>query len=61
MEWLFVFAPPLLAAFIAGFGALFVAWLVPVPGTSFWGRWAVVVAIVLGIPVAWQLIQRLRE
>jgi hypothetical protein len=61
MEWAFVYAPPLIAVFVAVFGALFVAWLIPLRGTTFWGRWAIVVAIVLGIPVAWHLIQRLRE
>lgn len=61
MEWAFVFAPPLIAAFVAGFGALFIAWLLPVPGTTFWGRWGIVVGIVLGIPIAWHLILRLRE
>lgn len=61
MEWVFVVAPPLLALFIAGFGAAFVAWLVPLPGTSFWGRWAILVALVLGVPVAWQVIRWLHN
>jgi hypothetical protein len=61
MEWVFVFGPPLVALFIAGFGAMFIAWLVPLPGTSFWGRWLIVVVIVLGLPLAWYMIQRRRD
>lgn len=61
MEWTFVFAPPLLALFFAGFGAAFLAWLVPIPGTSFWGRWLIVVLLVLGIPTAGHLIRRARR
>lgn len=61
MEWVFVIGPPVLALFIAVFGALFIAWLVPVPGTSYWGRWVLVVGIVLGIPLIWHLTARLRE
>lgn len=61
MEWLFVIAPPLLALFIAGFGAAFLAWLVPVPGTTFWGRWALVVLVLLGLPLLWQGIRWLQR
>jgi hypothetical protein len=61
MEWVFVFGPPLVALFIAVFGAMFIAWLVPLPGTSFWARWLIVVVIVLGLPLAWYMIQRRRE
>jgi hypothetical protein len=61
MEWTFVYGPPLIALFIAVFGAMFVAWLVEVPGTTFALRWGVIVALLLGIPIAWQLIQRFRE
>jgi hypothetical protein len=53
MEWVFVIAPPALAIFIAGFGAAFVAWLIPVPGTSFWARWGILVALILGMPLLW--------
>jgi len=61
MEWVFVYAPPLIALFVAGFGALFVAWLLEIPGTTFWGRWTVLVVIILGIPIVGHLIQRSRE
>jgi hypothetical protein len=52
MEWVFVYLPPLLAVFIAAFGAAFLAWLAPVAGTTFWERWLLVVGIVLGVPLA---------
>jgi hypothetical protein len=61
MEWFFVFGPPLLALFIAVFGAWFIAWLIAVPGTTFWGRWLIVFLILVGIPLAGHLIQRMRE
>jgi hypothetical protein len=61
MEWLFVFGPPIAALFIAVFGALFIAWLLPLGGTTFWGRWLIVFLILIGIPLLGHLIQRLRE
>jgi hypothetical protein len=61
MEWTFVYGPPLVALFIAVFGAMFVAWLVDVPGTTFRGRWLVIVLILLGLPLLWHLVQRSRE
>jgi hypothetical protein len=50
MEWVLVYAPPLLAVFFAVFGGFFIAAIAPIPGTTFWGRWALVVLIVLVIP-----------
>lgn len=50
MEWVFVYAPPLLALFVGIFGAAFLAFLVPLPGTNFYGRWAIGVLIVLVLP-----------
>jgi hypothetical protein len=50
MEWVFVYAPPLLAAFIGVFGAAFLAWAVYLPGTTFWGRWAIGVLLILVLP-----------
>ena len=50
MEWVFVYAPPLLALFIGVFGALFLAWAVAIPGTSFLGRWALGLLVILGLP-----------
>lgn len=61
MEWVFVYGPPLLAVFFAVFGAAFLAWLVPLPGTEFWHRWLALVLILLGIPLAWQGVQWLRR
>ncbi len=61
MEWVFVWAPPLLAVFFTVFGAAFLAWLVAIPGTGFWLRWVVLVVIILGIPLAWQGIQWWRD
>ncbi len=55
MEWFFVYLPPLLAALIAGLGAALVAWLAPIGDTTFWERWAVIVLIVLGVPIAWKV------
>jgi hypothetical protein len=61
MEWVFVFGPPLAAVFIAGFGAAFVAWLIHIPGTTFWGRWAILVALILGLPLLWHGARRILE
>jgi hypothetical protein len=61
MEWVFVVAPPILAIFVAGFGAAFIAWLIAIPGTTFWGRWMVLVAIILGIPLLWLGIRSVLE
>jgi hypothetical protein len=57
MEWVFVYGPPLLALFIAVFGGAFLAWLVPLAGTTFWQRWVGVVLIVLGIPALIYLVR----
>jgi hypothetical protein len=51
MEWVYVYAPPLLILFIGGFGSVFLAWLVPLPGLGFWARWALAMMIVVGLPV----------
>jgi hypothetical protein len=61
MEWVFVVAPPVLAVFIAGFGAAFIAWLIQIPGTTFWGRWAILVALILGVPLLWHGVRRVLE
>lgn len=62
MQWVFVYAPPLLAIFIAGFGALFLAAVVPLQGTTFWGRWALAILIILVLPtIAYLLWTRLKK
>jgi uncharacterized membrane protein len=50
MEWVFVYAPPLLAIFIGAFGGLFLAAVVPIPGTTFVGRWVLAVLVILVLP-----------
>ena len=50
MEWVYVYAPPLLAVLIAVVGALALALFVPLEGTNFLGRWAMGVGLLLGVP-----------
>lgn len=50
MEWVFIYAPPLLALFVSVFGSLFLAWAVAIPGTTFWGRWALGMLVILVLP-----------
>jgi len=62
MEWAFVYAPPILALFIGGFGAAFLAFLTPIPGTSFWIRWGLFVFVILVVPtLAYLVWERLRR
>ncbi len=61
MEWVFVYAPPLLALFVTIFGATFLAWLVAIPGTGFWQRWLVLVALIVGPALVWQGVQWWRD
>lgn len=51
MEWVFVWAPPLLIAFIGGSAAALVAWLVPIAGFGFWTRWLIVFVVVTAVPL----------
>ena len=48
MEWVFVWAPPLIAAFIGIFGGAFLAWFFRVHGTTFAQRWAGATLLLLG-------------
>jgi len=50
MEWLYVWAPPLLAILIGLGGALVLAAVVPLPGTTFVGRLVLGVLILLVLP-----------
>jgi hypothetical protein len=50
MEYVFVYAPPLLALFFGLSGAAFLAFIAPIPGTSYWGRWAIFVGVLLVLP-----------
>lgn len=61
MEWVFVYGPPALALFIAIFGAAFLAIFVPIPGTNFWGRWAIGVGLLLVVPTVGYLVKNRLE
>jgi hypothetical protein len=50
MTWVYVYLPPLLAIFIAMIGSTIVAFLVPIEGTTFWGRWALGMLVILVLP-----------
>jgi hypothetical protein len=58
MEWVFVWAPPIAAVLMAGFGAVAIAWLVAVPGTTFFQRWLVITLVILGLPLLWLFVRR---
>jgi hypothetical protein len=62
MEWLYVYVPPLLALLIGVGGALILAAVVPIPGTTFLGRWVLGVLILLVLPtvlyVVWSYVKR---
>jgi hypothetical protein len=47
MEWVFVYAPPLLALFVGVFGGAFLAWLLPLGGT-YTQRWIGASVLLLG-------------
>jgi len=48
MEWVFVYAPPLLILLVGGSAAALIAWLLPVWGLGFWTRWLIVFALLVG-------------
>jgi hypothetical protein len=50
IEWAFVYIPPLVTLFFTVFGAAFLAFFIPIPGTTFWGRWAISIVVILVIP-----------
>ncbi len=57
MEWLYVWAPPLMILLVASSGAAVVAWILPITGVGFWGRWAIVFAVVILGPLLVYLIR----
>lgn len=62
MEWVFVWAPPLLIILIAGSAGALVAWLVPIEGFGFWARWLFVFLVVIGAPLLVYVVrERLRR
>lgn len=50
MSWVFVYGPPLLLLLIAAGAAAVLAFVVQLPGTTFWGRWLLGVLLMLGLP-----------
>jgi hypothetical protein len=48
MEWVFVYAPPLLALMVGTAGGAFLAWFVRIEGTSFATRWLGASCLLLG-------------
>jgi hypothetical protein len=58
MEWVFVWAPPIVAVLLAAFGAVAIAWLVNVPGTTLFQRWLVITLLILGIPLILLILRR---
>jgi hypothetical protein len=59
MEWTFVWLPPLLLVLVTAAGSALIAWMAPVAGTTFLGRWLFVAALVLAVPVLGMLIRRI--
>jgi hypothetical protein len=51
MEWVYVYAPPLLAVGIAAIGAFLLALFIPLQGTTLLGRWGMGVGLLLGVPL----------
>lgn len=62
MEWVFVYAPPLLILFLGGSSAALLAWLAPLPGMGFWAKWLIFVILIIGLPgIAYAIRQWLRR
>ncbi len=59
MEWVYVWLPPALAVLVAGAASLAIAALVPLPNTTFWGRWGLAMLVVLVAPAAVYLVRHL--
>lgn len=57
MEWVFVWAPPLLILLVAASAAALLAWLVPVGTLGFWTKWGVTAALMIGLPLAAYLVR----
>ena len=50
MAWVYVYAPPILAVLISVIGSAVLAFIIPLRGTTFLGRWALGVLIILVFP-----------
>lgn len=57
MEWVFVWAPPLLIVAIAASAAALLAWLVPLGGLGFWTKWAIAAALMIALPLLAYLVR----
>ena len=51
MEWVFVWAPPLLILLLSGSAAALLAWLIPLAGLGFWAKWFLGVLNMAGVPL----------
>lgn len=62
MEWVYVWAPPLLILLVGGSAGALVAWALPVYGIGFWTRWLIAFVVIVGLPlIAWLVHDRLRR
>jgi len=52
MERVYVYGPPALALLVSVIGASVFAFLAPIDGTTYWGRWALAILVILVLPVA---------
>ncbi len=50
MTWAYVYLPPLLAVLVAVIASTFIGFFVPIEGTTFWGRWALGMLVILVLP-----------
>jgi hypothetical protein len=57
MEWVFVYAPPLLIVLVGGSAATLVSWFLPVWGLGFWTRWLIAFVLIIGLPLIAYLIR----
>jgi hypothetical protein len=57
MEWVYVWAPPLLILMVGASGSLLLAWLVPVAGLGLMEKWLIGMAIIVGLPLAGYLLR----
>ena len=57
MEWVYVWAPPLLILMVGASGSLLLAWLVPVAGLGLLEKWLIGMAIIVGLPLAGYLLR----
>ena len=57
MEWVYVWAPPLLVLLVGASGSLLLAWLVPIAGLGLLEKWLIGMAVIVGLPVAAYLLR----